>query len=257
MTYIFHDGLEAFDTLQTFPAAASQHLPPTGGGTSQPPKIDRQCKAPVPGPGLIERPRLTEALARAHDAFAATLITGRAGTGKTCLAAHYASEAGKTAWMTLDTPDVDWNNFAAYLMAAVGGTKQLPAELAETLPRPEAVDRALALAFGRTKSRLVVFDELHKIFDAPWFGDLLAKIPAAVPVGTHVILISRTRPPGPFWRMRSKQVVNVIDENLLAFTREEASRLFKAFGRSQRRAAQAHRESFGRAETIARMVYKT
>src|SRR5690606_16032256 len=124
-------------------------------------------------------------------------------------------------------------------------------------PTAELIDRALTLAFGRSKARLVVLDDLHKIFDTAWFGDLITRIPAAVPAGTHVILISRTRPPGPFWRMRSKQVVNVIDENLLAFTREEAARLFKAFGRSQRSAAEAHRESFGRAETLARMVYKT
>src|SRR5690606_33320669 len=246
-----------YDTLQHAPAAASQYLPTAAASASQPPKLLRRRKAPVPGPARIERPRLIDSLARAHDHFAATVVKVRAGTGKTSLAAQYASRVGNTAWLTLDTPDVEWTNFAAYFMAAVGRMRELPPELADSPPGPELIDQALISGFGRSKAPLVVLDDLHKIFDTPWFNDLITKIPAAVPAGTHVILISRTRPPGPFWRMRSKQVVNVIDENLLAFTREEAARLFKASGLSLRNSAKAHRESFGRAETLARMVYKT
>jgi hypothetical protein len=123
MTYFLHDGLEAYDTLQISPAAASQYSPNTTGAQHAAPKLKRRGKAPVPGPGLIERPRLTGALARVHEDLAATLITGRAGTGKTSLAAQYAAAVGQSAWLELDTPDVEWDNFAAYLMSAVAGAK--------------------------------------------------------------------------------------------------------------------------------------
>ena len=121
MTYFLHDGLEAYDTLQISPAAASQYSPNATGAHHAAPKLKRRGKAPVPGPGLIERPRLTDALARVHEDLAATLITGRAGTGKTTLAAQYAAQVGSSAWLELDTPDVEWGNFAAYLMSAVAG----------------------------------------------------------------------------------------------------------------------------------------
>src|SRR5690606_28385811 len=193
MTYLFHDGLEAYDTLQHQPAAASQSWPTSMAGASHPPKLTRPGKAPLPEAGLIDRPRLTDALARAHDSFAVTQLTGRAGTGKTSLAAQYAEGMGNAAWLALDTPDVEWSNFAAYFMAAVGRMRELPPELVDPQPTAELIDRALTLAFGRSKARLVVLDDLHKICDTAWFGDLITRIPAAVPAGTHVILISRTR----------------------------------------------------------------
>ena len=251
MTYLLHDGLEAFDGI-TMPQAPAAEQRSPGFVKKLKSSIRRSAKPPAPGPGLIERPRLLNVLSRAHEPFAATLMTGRAGTGKTCLAAQYAELWPGTVWLALDTPDMQWSSFADYLLRGTGvrSRKQLP----EADAGPQAIDAVLGRAFGRTKAPLVVIDDLHRIFDTPWFGDLIRCLPGSVPQGTHVILISRTRPPGPFWRMRSKQMFNFIDEGPLGFTREEAKMLFTALGAPASKAAEAHRKSFGRAEVLARLA---
>src|SRR5882724_5360469 len=68
-----------------------------------------------PCEGLVERPRLIEKLERSLSHFAATLVTGRAGTGKTSIAAAYARTRKSTAWLTVESSDIDWNVFASYL----------------------------------------------------------------------------------------------------------------------------------------------
>src|SRR5215510_15721247 len=69
--------------------------------------------------GLIERPRLIEKLERSLSHFAATLVSGRAGTGKTSIAAAYARTRKRAAWFTVESSDIDWNVFASYLAASV------------------------------------------------------------------------------------------------------------------------------------------
>jgi ATP/maltotriose-dependent transcriptional regulator MalT len=72
-------------------------------------------------------------------------------------------------------------------------------------------------------------------------------------------MLSRSKPPTPIWRLRSKQVLNVIDEKLLAFSLAEAQEFFAFHGVSQADVAAALAESFGHAgglKTIARSLAK-
>src|SRR6185437_15766088 len=69
--------------------------------------------------GLIERPRVIEKLDKSLSRFAATLVSGRAGTGKTSIGAAYARTRKRVAWFTVESSDIDWNVFASYLAASV------------------------------------------------------------------------------------------------------------------------------------------
>jgi ATP/maltotriose-dependent transcriptional regulator MalT len=64
------------------------------------------------------------------------------------------------------------------------------------------------------------------------------------------MLLGRSLPPAPLWRMRSKQTLCVLDEEALAFTPDEARRLYATYGLSPERAEVALRETRGRAATL-------
>jgi ATP/maltotriose-dependent transcriptional regulator MalT len=69
-----------------------------------------------------------------------------------------------------------------------------------------------------------------------------------------MILIGRTLPPAPLWRMRSKQTLRVIEEAALAFTLAEAEELFTSYGLQAKFAAQAVSETWGRAAALNQLA---
>src|SRR5690349_11080903 len=58
--------------------------------------------------GAVGRSRLDELLRRSLTQFPATLISGRAGTGKTTLVAEFARGHDHTAWYSVESSDVEW-----------------------------------------------------------------------------------------------------------------------------------------------------
>jgi LuxR family maltose regulon positive regulatory protein len=214
--------------------------------------------------GAIERPRLHALLDHSRQNYPATLVTGRAGTGKTIAAAAFAAAHGGTAWYSIESPDTDWPTFAAYFSTSIGlaCTDECFQAIAAHGPAPEWDERVgefLDSAFGgaRGKPSLIVLDDVHHLFDAEWFGSFFALLPLSLPEGSHVVLLSRSRPPAPLWRMRSKQVLNVIDERLLAFTPDEARELFRANGLPVKGADEAQRRSYGRASKLLSLIRTT
>ena len=63
--------------------------------------------------------------------------------------------------------------------------------------------------------------------------------------------------PQPLWRIRSKQVLGVIDEKLLAFNLDEIKEFFKKHGISDKKAANAHKKSFGRISRLKQFIEST
>ena len=205
--------------------------------------------------GLVERPRLIEKLERSLSHFATTLVSGRAGTGKTSIAATYARTRKDAAWFTVESSDINWNIFASYLTESVFrvvGSKKADSLPAVSYPSPAA----MALFFLNIVSELetaekdyrplLVLDGIHHLFDADWFGEFFNLLQPSLSETADLLLLCRSKPPYPLWRLRSKQQLDVIDEKTLAFDRDETILLFKQVGRYKTEAVRIHAETFGR-----------
>jgi len=101
---------------------------------------------------------------------------------------------------------------------------------------------------------LIVLDDVHNIFDADWFAEFFVSLLYSLTPEMHLVLLSRTKPPQPLWRVRSKQVLGVIDEKLLAFNLDETNEFFKKCGVSQKQSAAAHKKSFGRISRLKQFI---
>lgn len=211
--------------------------------------------------GLIERPRLIQKLERSLNHFAATLLSGRAGTGKTSIAAAYARTRKSVAWFTVESSDVDWNVFASYLAASVlrliGSKKAVGDALPSvTNSSPPAMAIFLLnivseLETAESNHRpLLVLDGIHHLFDADWFGEFFNLLQPSLSETADVLLLCRSKPPNPLWRLRSKQQLDVIDEKTLAFDQDETTSLLMRVGRSQAEAMRIHAETFGRVSKL-------
>lgn len=214
----------------------------------RPPAIDR----------YVDRPRLTDLLHRSSGTFSATLITGRAGSGKSVAAAAFAAQSPNSCWYSLSLGDVDWSIFAPHFAISLLGEKaasdasivSIPLE-SDTLSLENFISSTITKSGGPS---VLVIDDIHHVFDAGWFADFFSLLISLLPATSHLVMTSRSRPPAPLWRMRSKQVLNVIDERQLAFDLKETETLFEMASLPRSIAGTAHKTCFGRAAKLAEQV---
>ncbi|MEQ1765366.1 MAG: AAA family ATPase [Pyrinomonadaceae bacterium] len=236
--------------------------------TSDSYEVPRSVEMPLIGAKLrtpnmsdvVDRKWLLEMLDRSIKNSTATLLVGRAGSGKTALAANFARGRSDHSWYSIDAIDADWNAFQRYFRAALTAEskdsrgKRAINEIAfSSQPVELFADITAALELDeREWPSLIVLDNVHHLFDCCWFEEFFAFLIASLPHTSHVILLSRSKPPTPVWRLRSKQVLNVIDEESLAFSPTEAVELFAKNGLNRDVAVKAQAQTFGRpADMIA------
>jgi len=193
-----------------------------------------------------------------------SIISGRAGTGKTFLASDFAEECGRrVAWYKVDAPDGEIQIFFQYLLASI--RRQRPefgaatfAKLANTSSHEDISALAQTLAYELGKSEddplVIVIEDLHLIYDFEWVIPFFRGLLPLLPPEVHILITSRTMPAAPFWRMRSKQTLCVIEEETLAFTRQEAMELFESQALSSEQANIALDHTRGRAAVLARFA---
>lgn len=215
--------------------------------------------------GMIERSRLDDLLRKSIEQFPATLISGRAGTGKTALAAAFARGRDHVAWYSVESSDMEWNVFAHYFAACVLRSVKSKVKLANILaaelePSQSSMATTLINIFAEAETKLlhepllIVLDGIHHLFDAPWFGEFFALLLSSLPENTNLLLLCRSKPPNPLWRMRSKQQLNVIDEKLLAFNLSETAELATKLRLNRSDAERAHAETFGRISKLLEVL---
>jgi LuxR family maltose regulon positive regulatory protein len=208
----------------------------------------------------VSRPRLLRVLEEGLDACTSTIITGRAGTGKTLLVKDFAQNCeARTAWYTVEAPDIELRIFLRYLVESV--SRQRPGFGREVLahftgsPGFEDIP-TLAEAFlyelqeCRGEPLLLVIDDLHLIYDAEWVMPFFRRLLPLLPPEAHLLIIGRSLPPTPVWRMRSKQTLCLIEEASLAFTPQEAADLFAGYGLAASDARAALEQTQGRAAAL-------
>src|ERR1051326_6095760 len=251
-----------FDSTESYSSAIHTTAPATSSTSERDGVHILKEKLEIPDcAGLVERPRLMQKLDRSLSHFAATLVSGRAGTGKTSIAAEYARTRKRVAWFTVESSDVDWNVFASSLAASVQRVAENKKAVGDSLQAvtnssPVAMEIFLyviasVLETDEKEDRpLLVLDGIHHLFDAEWFGEFFSILQPSLSELADLLLLCRSKPPHPLWRLRSKQQLDVIDERTLAFDRNETILLLKQVGRSKAEAARIHAETFGRVSKL-------
>jgi ATP/maltotriose-dependent transcriptional regulator MalT len=211
----------------------------------------------------VSRERLLSILRESLNCCAATIINGRTGTGKTALVNDFARNSGRrVAWYKVDAPDSELSVFFQYLCASVRG--QRPGFGEQTLARlgelvgiedvPLLVEYFVYELLEHDEPLLMVVDDLHLVYDAEWVVPFFRRLLPLLPPEVHIMLIGRSLPPAPLWRMRSKQTLYVIDEPELAFTLDEARELFESYELPCEQASAAWQRTRGRASTLENLA---
>jgi ATP/maltotriose-dependent transcriptional regulator MalT len=251
MTLSFHDNLDYAETTSGFEISSSV----SNYSTSASERIHLFAdKMRIPKfAGHIPRPRLIELLRKSTSQNSATLVTGRAETGKSALAAEYSAGYERVAWYQIDSAETDWNLFARYFAAIFDEDfEELKDESGEIIVYVEKLLERVAKKSDVPV--LIVLDDVHNIFDAPWFAEFFVSLLYTLTPEQHLVLLSRAKPAQPLWRVRSKQVLGVIDEKLLAFNADETEEFFKQQGCDEEKAARAHKKSYGRISRLKRFL---
>jgi len=256
MTFFLHDSIQPNAPVDMIGRGAA--VPQRARMSGEFPLLLGKLRMPI-NEKFVERPRLSALLERSMTQFPATLISGRAGTGKTACAASFAATLDNTGWYTVETTDQDWNSFARYFSCCLFGAGFRPAKpLDDERYEPQnAIAKFLVRHFMGTQKEasrsnsLIVLDDVHHIFDAEWFGEFFKLLLYSLPPSAHLMMLCRSKPPSPLWRLRSKQVLNVIDEEQLAFTTDETAELLGMYGQHEIGPESARVEAFGR---VAKLI---
>jgi len=186
-------------------------------------------------PGLLERPRLQDALA-AHADRPLSLVVADAGYGKSTLLAAFAARVRRpVVWYSLMPSDADPVVFGAHLLQ---GFRQESPRFGRDFERALSESQgssasarlgvvlAAAIAELRGPQVLLVLDDFHEVARhngvCAMVGSLLQHLPGSV----RLLIGSRTAPPLALDRLRARDELFELDSTQLRYSTEELDRLF-------------------------------
>ena len=264
MTYSLHDNIDADGAFDHIDHAFSRSED-TGKPANEEFHLLREKLRIPTADSLIERPRISDLLRKSVDQFPATLISGRSGTGKTAIAAGFAANIENVSWYSVEPTDIEWSAFSSYFDASLSKSNAASGNIRVRAQNEKCVLEVGIAQFmedhfssvraeAGTGKSLIVLDDIHHIFDAIWFDDFFTQLLYSLPSDIHVLFLCRSKPVMPLSRLRSKQMLDVIDEKVIAFDANETNSLFDTMGRSSADAKRAHHLCFGRISKLMEFV---
>jgi LuxR family maltose regulon positive regulatory protein len=190
---------------------------------------------PLSREGLVQRPRLLNTLTAGRD-IPLVVLVAPAGYGKTTLIAHWLAEDERlTTWLSLE----DWHNdplaLTHALCACLEDAESPDVSLSEALLAPEpslssSVLPALADALEALEQpHVFVLDDVH-LLTSPRSLQVLTTVAEHLPLGSQLILASRTHTALPLGRLRAHRSLLELGATELAMTAAEAALLLSSAG---------------------------
>jgi ATP/maltotriose-dependent transcriptional regulator MalT len=190
---------------------------------------------PTPRSGLVARPRLTELLDNTlHRGHRLTLVSAPAGFGKSTLLSDWAARRAGTdvlvAWLSLDERDNLLPGFLAHLWAALSGVGlDLDVETLDALadaPASAVFTAVVNELERRGRQRpdshwLLVLDDYHAI-EAPEVHEAMTFLLDHMPEQFHLLVATRSDPPFPLSKLRSRGQLTEVRAPDLRFAPAEA-----------------------------------
>lgn len=199
---------------------------------------------PSTAAALVARPHLIQCVNEGMRKKL-TLICAPTGFGKTSLLAEWyawrteqSAPPALSAWVSLDESDNDPGQFWHYVLVALRRLAPICEEALLLLRSPEPPSIEIILTslinslVGRTDELVLVMDDYH-VIEAPLIHQALAFLIEHIPPRAHLILATRSDPPLPLARWRSRGQLSELRSDDLRFRPAEAEVfLRKATGRS-------------------------
>ena len=189
---------------------------------------------------LVERPRLFERL-EAGLRGKLILIAAPAGFGKTTLLSAWRTTAAASClpfgWVSLDSGDNDPLLFWSYLLAALDTVAPGVGASALTSlqsPQPPPIEDVLATVLNAFAARpleqpshpvALVLEDYH-VIALPEIHAALAWLIERLPIGLHLIIVTRADPALPLARLRASGDLTELHADDLRFTPEEVAAFF-------------------------------
>ncbi len=179
--------------------------------------------------GLVHRQRLINRLTQGIDGKI-TLVSGPAGFGKTTLLAEWVSQSKRSVgWVQLDEGDNNWNRFILYLIKAFQKISDgFANEVVDMLYSAKPPKSEIFLPYFINQIAeiraplLIVLDDYHVITETQ-INDLILTILENQLPQMHLVISTRSDPPWPLARWRTRGELSEIRTHDLRFTLEETS----------------------------------
>ncbi len=196
--------------------------------------IPSKLTTPAPLHKSIQRARLLDKLQEA-DHYKLVLFQSPAGFGKTTMAAQWLSHCKHLGWFSLDGSDNDPFSFANYFIRALNkATNDACHKTTQMVLRRQFAN--LMTLFTQVISELehwqdkayLVLDDYHLIEEKE-IHEAVSYFIKHMPANVTLVITSRTQPPLRIANLRVRCQLLEVDNQALAFDKDETHRFFSLF----------------------------